>query len=90
MNTEQYLLYLLKTFINREEEVLPPPAGVSLRELYESGQKHNVAAMLYGVLRQAGLMQTGCFWRRDMRRSRWEAAPGFISRPGLRWNSIRS
>lgn len=55
MNTEQYLLYLLKTFISQEEEVLPPPAGVSLKELYESGQKHNVAAMLYGVLRQAGL-----------------------------------
>lgn len=51
MNTEQYFIYLLKSFLNEKTDIISPPEMVSLEELYQLCQKHNVAAMAYSVLR---------------------------------------
>lgn len=55
MSTEQYLIYLLKSFLNEKTDVIPPPESVSLEKLYQLCQKHNVAAIAYAVLRLADM-----------------------------------
>ena len=55
MSTEQYLIYLLKSFLNEKTDVIPPPESVSLEKLYQLCQKHNVAAIAYAVLSLADM-----------------------------------